>query len=213
MLRFALLFTFALGSVARAAGDNDLVNPANRLTSDNPAWRDVVDAFARKPDVTADFSEQRFFPFRKTPLELKGESRVSTSHGLSLHYTAPEEHTVVLDDQGVFVRQAGRDSAAPTDPRASGANVALVQVLRFDLPALTVNFEIFGRRDGTGWTLALVPRAAELRHAVSEIVVAGDAAEVHRIAIRHTPRQYVEILIGPARPTPFTAGELKQYFR
>jgi len=213
MRRGALLFALSLVAVARAAGDDDLVNPANRLKPDEPAWRDVVDAFARKPDVTADFSEQRFFPFRKTPLELKGESRVSTRHGLSLHYTTPEEQTVVLDDRGVFVRQAGGDNAAPTDPRAGGANAALVQVLRFDLPALAVNFEVFGRREGAGWTLALVPRAAELRHAVSLIVVSGDAAEVHRISIRRTPGQYVEILIGPARPTPFTAEELKRYFR
>ena len=120
---------------------------------------------------------------------------------------------MILDDQGMLVRQGAGENAAPSDPRAGAANAALVQVLRFDLSALAANFEIFGRRNDHGWMLALVPRATDLRHAVAEIDIAGEAAEVHRITIRRTPQQYVEILVGPARPTPFTAEELKRYFR
>jgi len=213
MIRFSLLLALAFASCARAAGADGPADPAHRLRPGDPAWNDITAAFARKPDATAAFSEQRFFAFKKTPLELKGDVRISRALGLSLHYTAPEERIVVLDGRGMLVRQPDGESAGPPDPRAIAANAALVHVLRFDLPALAADFELYGRRSGDAWILALVPRAEELRHVVSEIVVAGDAAEVHRIAIHHTPRQYVEILVAASRPTPFTAEELRRFFR
>ncbi|MSR43103.1 MAG: outer membrane lipoprotein carrier protein LolA [Pedosphaera sp.] len=210
---FPLLLICLLASLSRAAETDPLTEPANRIAPDDPAWKDLAATFARKPDTTANFSEQRFFPFKKTPVELKGESRVSAARGLSLHYTEPEERTVILDSQGVLVRDVRGENAAPADPRASAANAALVQVLRFDLPALAENFDIFGRREGAAWQLAFVPRAVDLRRAVGLIVVAGGADAVNRIEIRRTTKQYVAILIGPARPAPFTADELKQFFR
>ena len=199
--------------LAPATEADTLATPANRITPGDPAWQDLATTFARKPDATANFSEQRFFPFKKAPVELKGESRVSVARGLSLHYTAPEERTVILDAQGVLVRDARGENAAPPDPRAAAANAALVQVLRFDLPALAENFELFGQRDGPVWKLAFVPRAAELRRAVGLILVAGGPDAVNRIEIRRSAKQYVAILIGPPRSAPFTAEELRRFFR
>lgn len=204
---------FLLCGLARAAEPDALIDPANRISPDDPAWKDLAATFAHQPEATADFSEQRFFPFKKTPVELKGESRVSVARGLSLHYTAPEERTVILDAQGVLVRDARGETAAPSDPRAAAANAALVQVLRFDLSALAETFDLFGQREGAAWTLVVVPRAADLRRAVGQIVIAGDTAAVHRIELRRSAKQYVAILIGPPRPAPFTTEELKRYFR
>ncbi len=184
-----------------------------RLAPDDPAWSDLALGFSTKPDATADFSEQRFFPFRKTPLALTGVSRVSATRGLSLDYLTPEKRTVILDLQGVLVRQPDGDTPAPSDPRALAANRALVHVLRFDLAALATDFELFGERTAPAWTLTLVPRTADLRRTLAEIVVTGEATEVRRIVIRRSAKQSVEITVGPARPTPFTADELKRFFR
>ena len=213
MVRLSLFLILALAAQPAAAAADELTDPAHRLAPNDPAWNDVTAAFAQKPDATAAFSEQRFFPFKKEPVELTGEVRIASARGLSLHYLKPEERTVIFDGQGTLLREAGGESAPPSDPRANFANAALVQVLRFDLAALAGSFEVFGQRDGKAWTLALVPRAEELRRAVSEIIVAGEAAEVHRIAIRRTPKQSIEILVGPAKPTPFTPAELKRFFR
>lgn len=213
MNRRWLLLVWLLVSLTRAAESDPLTDPAHRIAPDDPAWRDLAAAFAHRPDGIAQFSEQRFFPFKKAPVELQGESRVSATRGLSLHYTAPEERIVILDAQGVLVRDARGESAAPDDPRAAAANAALVQVLRFDFAVLAASFEIFGQREGTTWRLAFVPRAAELRRSVGMIFIAGGAEAVNRIEIRRSPKQYVAIQIGPARSAPFTADELKRFFR
>jgi glycosyltransferase involved in cell wall biosynthesis len=198
----------------RAAAPDPLVNPEHLLPPAAPAWGDLVAAFARLPDTTADFTERRYFPFKAEPVALAGEVRVSATHGLSLHYTAPDERTVILDDQGVLLRAAAGDQAPPADPRAAAANDALRHVLRFDLAALAPDFELYGRRDGAAWTLALVPRTEALRRSVGRITVTGEAAAIRRIEIRRTPKQAVEISIAPPRPAAaFTAAELKTFFR
>jgi hypothetical protein len=199
---------------ARAAGPDPLVNPEHRLAPAAPAWRDLVEAFAYNPDTTAGFSERRFFPFKKDPVELKGEVRVSAAHGLSLHYTLPEERTVVLDTQGMLIRAPAGEKAPPADPRATAANDALLHILRFDFAALEKDFELYGQRDGGAWNLALVPRTETLHRSVGRITVAGEAATIRHIELRRTARQYIEILIEPPHPpAAFTADELKRYFR
>ena len=203
----------AITSLLPAAEFDSLTEPVNRIASDDPAWKDLASSFAHRPDSIADFSEQRFFPFKKAPVELQGESRVSAERGLSLHYTAPEERTVILDAKGMLVRDARGESAAPADPRAAAANAALVQVLRFDLSALAENFEVFGLRKDADWTLAFVPRAGEIRRAVGRIIVAGNGHSVSRIELRRSAKQHITIVIGPPRPAPFSGDELRLYFR
>lgn len=213
MIRRALLLVVLLPSLIWAAEADALFEPANRIAPDDPAWRDLAASFARQPDAIAPFREQRHFPFRKTPVELRGASRVSGTRGLSLHYTAPEERIVILDSEGVLMRDAQGERIAPADPRAEAANAALVQVLRFDLAALAVNFEIFGRRDGREWTLGFVPRAAEQRRSIGQIVVAGEVGLVNRIEIRRSARQFVSIQIGPAQFGTFGPEDLRRFFR
>jgi len=208
----ALLF---LGAVAgRAGAPEPSADPGYRLPPGAPAWGDLIDAFARNPDVVADFTERRFFPFKKEPVELKGEVRVSARHGLSLHYTAPDERTVILDNQGVLIRGAGGEKAPPSDPRAAAVNEALLHVLRFDFPALERDFDLHGKREDAAWTLVLSPRTEALRRSVGRITVTGEAATISRIEIRRTARQAIEINIAPPHSrAAFTAGELKRHFR
>jgi hypothetical protein len=209
-----LALSFAGGVALHAAESDPLVNPAHRIAPAAPAWSDLIASFAAHPDIAADFTERRFFPFKKEPVELKGEVRVSALRGLSLHYTAPEENTVILDAQGMLARTAAGEQAPPADPHTAAANGALRNIVRFDLKALDKDFELYGQRDGVAWTLALVPRTAALRDSVGRITVAGEGATIRRIEIRRTATQAIEIMIAPPRPpAPFTAEELKQYFR
>jgi hypothetical protein len=197
-----------------AGGADPLVNPGHLLAPEAPAWSDLVGAFAHNPDIAADFTEHRLFPFKKDPVVLKGEVRVSAARGLSLHYTAPEERTVILDAHGVLVRAGGVESALPADPRAAAANDAMLHILRFDFGALEKDFELYGRRDGAEWTLVLVPRTETLRRSVGRITVSGRTATVRRIELRRSPKQCIEISIEPPRPAAdFTAEELHRYFR
>ncbi len=209
---FALLLVCNV--LGRAAETDPLVNPEHRLAPASPAWSDLIDAFVHNPDIAADFTERRFFPFKKEPVVLKGEVRVSATHGLSLHYTAPEERTVILDAQGVLIRATAGEKAPPADPRGAAANEALLHILRFDFAALDKDFELYGQRDSATWTLALVPRTEALRRSVGRITVAGEAATIRHIEIHRAAKQAIEIIIEPPRPSAaFTIDEVKRFFR
>jgi len=211
----ALLVLLCAGvATGRAADADALVAPAHRLAAAEPAWADLTAAFARTPDVTADFTERRFFPFRRGAVELTGEARVSATRGLSLHYTAPEERIVILDAQGMVIRAPAGEKVPPADPRAAAANEALRHVLHFDFAALEQDFELYGQRDGTAWTLALVARTEALRRSVGRITVVGEGATIRHIEIRRTPKQAIEIILAaPRPPAAFTAAELQHFFR
>jgi glycosyltransferase involved in cell wall biosynthesis len=197
-----------------AAEPDPLVAAAHRLAPGAPEWTDLVAVFAHKGDTMTEFTERRFFPFKKAPVELRGEVRFSSERGLSLHYLAPEERTVILDAQGLLIRAGADEKAAPADPRARAASEALLHILGFEVGALDRDFEIYGRRAGAGWSLALVPRTDQLRRGVGVITVAGEGAVVRSIELRHSARQYIEIVNAPPRPAAaFTADEARRYFR
>ncbi len=214
MRRLLCLFALALGLAAFAhAAEPTLIDPANRLAPDAPAWADLAARFARQPDTLADFEEKRFFPFRGEPVVLKGEVRVSRAHGLSLRYTAPDERLMILDERGVLARDASGQQA-PADPRAAAANRALLHVLRLDFAALEKEFEVYGRRAGEAWSIGLVPRDEALRRAIGNIHVTGEEASVRMIELRRSAKQHIDIAIAPPRATAaFTADEQKKYFR
>lgn len=210
----ALALLSACGA-ARAAlpAERIEVVAENRIAADAPEWRDVAAWFAGQPDAVARFEERRMFPFRKEAVVLRGEVRVSRQRGLSLHYTAPEERVVILDEQGVLVRDA-TGQQTPPDRRAEAGQRALLHVLRLDLAALGREFDVFGRRTGDAWALTLVPKDDVLRRGIGNIHVAGQRAEVRTIELRKSARQHIVIAMSEARaPVTFTAEETTRYFR
>lgn len=209
----SLLFVSPL--FAAPAEDADaLVTPAHQLNADDPAWKDISSGLQAEKSVTATFTENRWFPFRKIPTVLRGESRVSAEHGLSLHYTDPQEQTVIIDDKGLLARTHSRDTVAPDDPRAGAANSALLHVLRFDLASLAKTFDLYGARTGAAWQLALVPKDDALRRTLGRISIEGEGPAVRRIELRRSPVQRVEILIAPPQSTtPFSDEDLRRFFR
>lgn len=218
-----VLFVAAIGGLGGAATEARASAPADQeaaeglVVAENQlaagAWGDLREALGRTPAVTADFVERRRFPFKREPVTLAGEVRVSAERGLSLHYREPEARIVILDRAGVLVREAG-GRTVPADPRAAAANQALLKLLHLDLDGLAADFELYGRRDGGAWSLALVSRTPALRRSVGTILASGEGATVRRIEIRRTEKQAIEIAIEAPRSTAaFTAEELKAFFR
>jgi len=214
LLAVAVALLFSCVAHIHAAEADPLVNAAHLLAPAAPGWGDLLEGFAHQPDTATDFTERRFFPFKKEPVELKGEARVSATRGLSLHYTAPEESTVILDAKGLLNRTAAKDQTPPADPGAAIVNAALLNILRLDLAALAKDFALYGRREGAAWTLVLVPRSEKMRDGLGRITVEGEAHTIRRIEIRRTAAQAIEIVIAPPRPPAvFTADELRKFFR
>jgi hypothetical protein len=213
-MRFVIIaFLLCVAGVPGARAVYEVaIEPANRLAPEAADWRGLAEAFARQPELTADFVERRHFPFRSEAVVLKGEVRLSRAHGLSLRYTAPEERIVILDQEGVLMRETSGQKAPP-DPRAAMANAALFHILRFDFAALEKEFELYGRKVGDEWSIALVPRAEAMRKAIGNIYVAGEKAEVRSIELRRSVKQHIDIEISAARPTDFTPEDRKRYFR
>jgi hypothetical protein len=213
----AMLFIAAAtpAAVAAEAPEPSAVSAENgrRIAPDAPEWRELARRLAEQPDTVASFEERRQFPFRKQPIVLGGEVRVSRRHGLSLRYTTPEERVVVLDEKGMLIRDASGQSVPP-DPRAAPVNRALLHILRLDLAALAESFELHGQCDAEVWALVLVPRDEATRRAIGNIHVSGDAGVVRAIELRRGAQQRIEIAIAAPRTVDrFSSEDVKRFFR
>ena len=206
----------ALGPVARAA-DSPPVGPDSLLAdpAHDPAWHGLFARLAESKARQSQFEERRYFSFRKTPVVLKGEIRILPGHGLSLRYLEPDPRILIVDAQGLLMRDdEGRERVAPPDSRAQAVTGALVSVLRFDLPALEKSFTVHGRREGTGWTLAFVPREASLAGLVGVLAVSGHDARLERIELVRSPDQRIEILLSGTREDVIFPGDvIARFFR
>lgn len=202
-----LLLPLLCGALALAARAAPTADPAR-----DPAWQDLFRRLAPAGTRLVPFTEERYFPFRPKPLVLSGFVRVAPGLGLSLEYRAPEARVVIVDAQGVLVRQGGAQRTAPSDRRGQAATAALGAVLRFDPVELARDFLLRGDRQGGAWSLTLVPREPALAASLRSIVVSGTQAVLGRIELNAGLR--IEIILGPAREeAAFPAADLARYFR
>jgi hypothetical protein len=210
----ALIIAGILAAALRADDSPVPVDAAHRVAPDDPGWGRIAGELRSRASVTADFTEKRWFAFKRTPTVLRGEVRISAEHGLSLRYLEPAEQIIIIDGRGSLVRSAAGDRPLPDDPRAGAANLALLHLMRLDLGMLTPAFDLYGQRTGPAWALVLVPRADDLRRALGRIAVEGDGPAVGRIELRRSATQRVEITVMPPRPpAAFTADEIRRFFR
>ena len=211
-LLFLLLFAVAPGLRAELPAEP---GPELILGDNDAAWQPLFAALAAKGTVCSAFTEQRWFPFRKTPVVLEGEMRFSPARGLSLRYVRPDERLMIADAKGMLLRDArGRSREVPADPRAPDINAALLPVLRFDRVELGKQFHLYAVRAGEEWRLDFVPRSAELARSLGRITVIGAGEAVRRLEFRRSATQRVEILIGATRTgVTFTPDEERRFFR
>ena len=210
LLALVLLLPCAARAAAPAA-----MGPEITAGENDDAWRPLFTALAGQGGVHSTFTENRWFSVKKEPVVLHGELRHSDAHGLSLHYTQPEEQVMLVDAKGLLMRNAeGRTRSLAADPRAPRIDSALLPVLRFDLPALLKLFSLHAARDGEDWRLDFVPRTPELARHLSTLTVEGAGERVRRLELRRTAKQRVEVLIEKTETgVTFTAEEEKRIFR
>jgi len=211
MIRALLLALTLVASTALAASPE----PTESIRPDDPFWHELATRVAQQRATMVSFSERRWFRFRKEPVLLTGEARISAEHGLSLHYRTPEPRTVIMDRSGLLIRDREGENVTPTgDPRATAINEAMLHILRLDFSALAKDFVVLGAHAGDEWAIALTPRAPELRQAIGHISVTGIRAAVTHIELRHSAKQRVEIDLSQPLPVPlFSVDDIKHYFR
>jgi len=214
LLRCALLFA---GGVVLASAAMLAVGPETLLAdpAHDPAWSDLFSRLAASKTRQSQFEERRYFPFRSTPVVLKGEIRIAPGRGLSLRYLEPEHRVLIVDGQGLLMRDdEGHERAVSSDSRAQAITSALVSVLRFDLPALQKSFVIYGHREGPAWVLGFVPRDPALAEMIGMLLVNGEQARLDRIELSHSATQRVEIRISGTREDVIFPGDvLERFFR
>jgi hypothetical protein len=210
----ALIFAGLLAGLVRADESTVPTDAAHHVATNDPGWGELAAELRGQSAVTADFTEKRWFAFKRTPTVLHGEVRISAERGVSLRYLGADEQIVIIDGKGSLLRSSAGDRAPPSDPRASAANLALLHLMRLDLGLLEPDFELYGQRTGSAWTLVLVPRAEDLRRTLGQIVVEGEGAAVSRIELRRSATQRVEIVVMAPRPAAaFTPDEIRRFFR
>jgi hypothetical protein len=206
-----LLVVGALLSVAATAQ-----GPGTLLTAGNEGeWKPLIDTLAAKGAVTAPFTELRFFPFRREPLLLKGVLRTSPDRGLSLQYLDPDPNILIADSTGLVLRDAkGRSRAVPSGSRETGAVLSLLPILQFNMAALYPRFVVRASRTGEDWRFEFTPKDAGDAGALGAITVGGTGSDVHYLEFKRSSSLRIEIEVGANRTgTPFSAGDLKQFFR
>jgi hypothetical protein len=219
VLLFTAIFvaTHLVPAAEVAVLPNELVSPQTLLADPmrDPVWKELFEKLAPNKTRQSTFEERRYFPFRKTPVVLKGEIRIVPDVGLSLRYLEPEPHVMIVDAKGLLVRGAdGRERAAPSDSRAQAATSALVNVLRFDFAALQQQFTVHGRRDEKTWSLAFVPKDPTFAELLGILTVAGEGNRLTRIEMIKSPTQRIEIAIGDTiEDVLFTGDTLRRFFR
>lgn len=178
-------------------------------------WREHFGRLAACAPIFSKFTEQRHFPYRKTPIELRGEMRFAPGHGLSLRYLEPKERIMIVDSEGVLLRDdRGRSRAAPKDPRRPRVDAVLLPILGFDLDQLLEMFEISTSGDSESWVFTFVPKDAKVAKAIGEIVVAGEGTFIRQIEFRRSSSQRVVITVDESTPNAsFTDDEMERFFR
>lgn len=208
-LGLLLLAAGLAGPALRAAA---LSNPDPPISAADARWAPILAQLGRTEDRQSHFEERRYFPFRSSPVVLSGTVRISPTHGLSLEYQRPDYRLVIVDGEGLLMRdRQGQDHPVPNDPHLTQAMAAFVSILRFDRPQIEAHYFLHGSQAGPDWRISLVPRQAG---DWSAIVLSGDAQGLAGIELVRS--QSLRIVIALADPLPevaFTAADLTRYFR
>lgn len=217
-LLFALFVSLAgLASAQIPAAPENLVRAETRIDPARPGtpWDGILGRLQEKKTIYARFTENRYLPFKKIPQVFAGEIRLSHEHGLSLHYVTPEDRTLVVDAKGVLAKDRdGRVREMPADARALAATQALLHVMRFDLDALSEQFQVHAEGDDSRWHFAFEPKSEAVAKTLSRLVVTGERDAVKRIVMRRSALQSVEILVHEVLDgVAFTPDELQRHFR
>jgi len=220
---FALSTALAVAVVTVCHGEplpqppDNLIAPAHEIDPVRvpEPWSDILARLQKEGNIYSTFTENRSLPFKKAPVVFTGEIRLSAQHGLSLHYLTPEDRRMIVDNQGVLLRDAaGHTRQGSSDPHALAATTALLDVMRFDFKALALHFNTYAAGDAKIWFFGFEPKDDDISRTLSRLTVMGENDQVRRITIRKSARSSIEIIVGETKTNvTFTPDELHRYFR
>lgn len=215
MNRSPFLFLLLWPAIATAA-ETETAPPVELVAGqDHSQWRPLFEALEAQAPIFSTFTEKRWFPFRKSAIELTGELRFSRERGLSLRYLTPKERMMIADETGVVLRDSrGRSRAVTSEPRSGSPETALLAILRFDLDELLELYEIQVAGDSGGWNLVFTPRDEEVRKSIGRITASGSETTLTALEFRRSESQRVGIAIGETKTrVTFTPEEIEKFFR
>ncbi len=204
-LILALLILMGMASLGHAAGSGALQEKLLELkaVASQDEARKIV------------FSEQRFFPFRKAPVELQGVLRMWDGRGLSISY--PEKRIgIIADEAGVLLRKYSKDEGFRQ--KSGGASESdSIDLLRaafaFDVEVLEEAFEMEWAEDRDGWAITMTPRDPEMGK-IERLVISGSEASVKTIEMVFGSDRRIEIHpLEESGLSGFSAEEERLYFR
>lgn len=186
------------------------------VDADNWAsWQERVSGMKTEGGLWSSFVEQRWFGFRKKPVELSGVLRYSPQLGLSLSYEGGDARTVILDTVGILLRDGrGRERKAPDKAEVSGLVRSMLALMTLDLDVLAKDFELRAKQEGAVWHLELRPREGKETGGFTAFNVQGAEAGITRLVFWRGERNRIEIQIGETRRgLVFEGPEKERYFR
>ncbi len=207
----AVVFVTAFAGAAEISEPGEVLVPGQN----DREWQALFAKLEAQGDVHSTFTEERWFAVRKTPVILHGELRHSAEYGLSLHYTDPQEQILVVDPQGLLMRDAsGHTRTLAADPHAPRMDAVLLPVLRFDFAELQRFFTVRGARAGADWRIDFVPTSPELHRQLSTLTVWGSGEAVSQLEFRRSANQRVVVHINKTETgVVFTSEVIKRFFR
>ncbi len=209
-----LLLTWPIAAVLQAAPPSKPGQDV-RTPDEIAKWMPLIERLASRPAIYSKFTEKRWFPFRLGPVKLEGEMRFSKATGLSLHYTEPIERTVIIDSEGLLLRDGkGHQKVGPSDGRISQIADAMLAVMQFNVKHLLQYFSLRADRAGDDWRFDLVPRESTQRTMLHRITIFGNGARITHLIFEHSPHERVEVFISRTSTlASFSASDRKEFFR
>ncbi|MBN1403596.1 MAG: hypothetical protein JW942_03905 [Opitutales bacterium] len=161
----------------------------------------------------AHFVEERKFPFRKEPICLEGESSFIPSLALILKYTAPQENTVLLYQDGL-AEVAANGTLLDRPMPAQYENLFSLYNLNFK--ELGDGFTLYFEGDNTHWSIGLekietVTRAGKsvsVQTRALSIVMQGREGRLESMQI--SKGASIHISISMSDPTALGTDELER---
>ncbi|MBW2243705.1 MAG: outer membrane lipoprotein carrier protein LolA [Deltaproteobacteria bacterium] len=176
-------FVWALLGWAFAANAEDAPGVSERKPL--PTLEGVMADLAASPGLQARFIEQREAPLLEEPVETRGRMALDPPDRFSRITETPVRTRLVLDAGELRFEH---EYEASEDPMLAelGRRFAeeLLLLLSGDLSAIQDRYEIDFSSEGCIWQLSLVPRSAQARRYVEQLVLRGDGEVIRSLELQ-----------------------------
>jgi hypothetical protein len=162
-----------------------------------------------------EFTEKRFFSFRKKPVEVEGVLRLWSDVGVSIAY--PKKRTLLIaDDLGVLIRKFRKDGSF----RQKSFDVNKLDTIRllkaafeFDRVELERLFYLEWIEDKDRWSITMTPRDKD-EQKIEVVTMIGRELIIERIDLIFSGKKKIVILpLEERSKSVFSEEEKVRYFR